>query len=84
MAERFVSVFVLVSEDADKLPPGYINVEDAANFLRVSDESVRRFISTGTLYAEKQYQAHGPVGWRWIIPTAGINRLKSLRKSEAP
>jgi hypothetical protein len=61
--------FTLVSEDVKKLPPGYINVEDAAVFLRLSDESVRRFIGHGTLDAEKQHQVHGPVGW--ILPTAG-------------
>jgi DeoR/GlpR family transcriptional regulator of sugar metabolism len=77
--ERSLVVFQLVSEDVPHLPPGYINVEDAATYLQVSDETIRRLIVDGQLEAEKQRQAHGPSGWRWIVRTPSVNRLRKIR-----
>jgi DeoR/GlpR family transcriptional regulator of sugar metabolism len=77
--ERSLVVFQLVSESISRLPAGYVNVEDAATYLQVSDETVRRLIVDGQLEAEKQQQVHGPSGWRWIVKTASVNRLKKVR-----
>lgn len=75
-----VTIFrqVAVSE-AWRLPPGfYLNVEDAALFLGTSDETIRRYIVKGEITAEKQKGHAGLAGWRWIIPTAEVNRLRRL------
>jgi hypothetical protein len=78
---RYITVFKLVEEDVPKLPQGFVNVEDAAIFLQVSDETVRRFIVEGELGGERQRHAHGPQGWRWVIPTRDVNRLKRVREA---
>lgn len=82
--DRALVVFQLVPEDVSRLPLGYVNVEDAATYLRVSDETVRRLIVDGRLEADQQQQAHGPAGWRWIVKTPSLNRLRKIRGKKNP
>ena len=74
-----VTIFRDVPTGTFKLPVGfYMNVEDAAIYLGKSDETVRRYIADGKIEAERQRGTHGLAGWRWIIPTKEINRLRRL------
>lgn len=77
---RSIRVFreVPLGLDLERLPDGFVNVEDAARFLGVSDETIRRHIEEGRIKAVRQEGVHGRTGWRYIIPTSELNRLKRL------
>lgn len=79
---RSVRVFREVSLDLglDRLPGGKMNVEDAARWLGVSDETIRRHIAEGRIKAEREQDVHGRTGWRWVIDTAEVNRLSRLAR----
>ena len=65
--------------DGARLPSGHtITVEDAAVVLGVSDETVRRAISNGSIHAEREDGTHGRFGWRWVLATDEVNRVKKL------
>lgn len=75
-----IRVFNEVSIDLDRLPPGFVSVEDAARWLGVSDETLRRHIAEGRIKAERQNATHGRAGWRYIITTAEVNRVRKLAR----
>lgn len=69
-----------VSISTSPLPPGYVSVKDAARLLGVTGETVRRYIADGKLAAkEVTYGARGRHGWRWVIPTSEVNRLRTIK-----
>lgn len=78
-----VTVFQVVDADAPKFPRAHwINVEDSAVVLDCSDETVRRLIENGDLQGRKQQAVHGPAGWRWIVPTDDLMRVRKVRKAQ--
>lgn len=79
-SQNTIRVFQEVPLDLhlDRLPPGEVNVEDAARFLQVSDETIRRHIVEGRIKARREHDVHGRSGWRWVVPTSEVNRLRRL------
>lgn len=68
-----------IEDTGGKLPAGFLMViEDAAEWLGVSDESLRRYISAGRIEAVREEGTHGRMGWRWAVPTEELNRVKRL------
>lgn len=62
-----------------KLPSGYlVRLEDAAEWLGVSDETLRRYIAADRVEAIREDGTNGRMGWRWVFETDEINRLKKL------
>lgn len=63
-----------------KLPPtGYMSVRDAATYLSVTSETIRRWISSGRISASKvETGARGRLGWRWIVDTREVERLARM------
>lgn len=81
-AETDIQVFNLVPLQEDRLPRGYVNVTDAARWLRVSDETVRRWIQSGRLEGiQTRVAARGREGWRWLVPTEALNALRRNLKA---
>lgn len=73
-----------LEDDVTKLPSGFFMiVEDAANWLGVSDESLRRYVAAGRIDAVREEGTHGRMGWRWAIPTEELNRVKRLSSTTA-
>lgn len=65
--------------DGSRLPGGhFMSVEDAAVVLGVSDETVRRSISSGRMSATREEGTHGRFGWRWVVTTDEVNRVRKL------
>lgn len=61
------------------LPSGFfVGIEDAAKWLQVSDESLRRYIAAGRIEAVREDGTAGRMGWRWGVPTDELNRVKKL------
>jgi len=75
--EETILVVREVPVTAETLPPGGVSVTDAARYLGVSDETVRRYIDAGRIRAERQASA-GREGWRHVIPTEELNRVRRL------
>jgi hypothetical protein len=75
-----VSVIQLVdavdATDVDKLPPGLLSLLDASICLGVSTQTVRNRIEIGQIAAVRQERSPGRMGWRWLVPTAEVRRLK--------
>lgn len=62
-----------------KLPSGFlVGLEDAASWLGVSDESLRRYIAADRIEAVREDGTHGRMGWRWAFMTDELNRIKKL------
>jgi len=80
-----VEVVNEVSLHAATLPPGYVSVKDAARLMGVTGETIRRYIADGKLAAkEVQYGARGRHGWRWVIPTSEVNRMRAVKANGHP
>ena len=69
-----------VPVSSEHLPPGEVSVEDAAAYLKVSDETVRRYISLGRIEARVEQGSVGSMGWRYVIPTEELARLRRLSR----
>lgn len=66
-----------------ELPVGFlVGLEDAAQWLGVSDESLRRYIGAGRIEGVREEGTHGRMGWRWALPTEELNRVKRLATSK--
>jgi hypothetical protein len=66
-----------VRANARDLPAdAWVTVHDAARFLGVSGEQVRRLVAGGTLAALKVHASPGPAGFRFLISTDDLNQRK--------
>lgn len=65
--------------DMAKLPSGFlVGLDDAADWLGVSDESLRRYVGANRIEAIREDGTHGRMGWRWAFTTDELNRVKKL------
>lgn len=63
------------------LPSGFLlTVVDAAAFLGVSDESLRRYGKSGRIECVREDGTHGRHGWRYAVTSDEVNRVKRLSK----
>ncbi len=77
---RTITVWNDVSVDAPRLPRGLMSVEDAAAWIGVSDETLRRYIEDGTFQgASKERNTWGREGWRWVVDTSQLMAFKKVR-----
>lgn len=80
--KRSIEVFNIVALDTKangsvRLPRGFVSVADAAAFLGVSDETIRRWIQTDRLDAQQvEERARGREGWRWVVPTTALTKAR--------
>ena len=80
--KRSIEVFNVVELDSKangstRLPRGFVSVADAAAFLGISDETVRRWIVNGRLDADQvEERARGREGWRWVVPTSALSKAR--------
>ena len=83
MAKKAVPTILVVqriSVNARDLPPGVVSVGDAAKFLGVTPETVRRNLATGHIVGKKEEGTAGHERWRWVIDSAELLRVRALRK----
>ncbi len=64
-----------IPEDAGELPEGFVSLADAAKWLGVSPEAVRKAIRSGRLPAQRE-RSSGKQGWRYVIRTTDLNLWK--------
>jgi hypothetical protein len=69
-----------IPEDADRLPAGYVSLADAAKWLGVTTEALRKAIRSGRLAAERE-RSSGKQGWRYVVRTADLNRWRRERRT---
>ena len=74
--EGGVEVVNYVDPEEAKLPAGLVSVTDAARFLDVSDEWIRRRIASQELTMHKR-RGRGSAGWRFLVETAELNKMKA-------
>lgn len=75
-------IHVIVPTFIDEpLPTGYVTAEDAATYLGVSGETVRRLIRDDKLIAAQDDQAQGPAGWRWLVFTPTLQTYRQARRA---
>ena len=80
---RFVRVWQEVSIDARRLPAGFISVEDAAVWIGVSDETMRRYIREGMFTGvTEEDESWGREGWRYVIDTQALMAFKKVRDTQ--
>ena len=63
--------------DLATLPPGLLSLIDAAAILGVNPETLRRRIRKGQVDVVRQRPSPGRMGWRWLISTDELRRLKT-------
>ncbi len=56
-------------------PTGFVSLADAAKWLGVSPEAVRKAIRSGRLPAQRE-RSSGKQGWRYVIRTTDLNLWK--------
>jgi hypothetical protein len=68
-----------VDPQATELPADcWVTAIDAARFLGLSREQIRRLVDKGKLTSRK-LRMSGPTGFRYMISTDELNRLKEER-----
>lgn len=72
----------MVPGDSFDLPEGLVTVDDAARYLGVARETIRRHISQGRLEAHRQENTPGRHGWCWMIDTAELMRVRAEKESD--
>ncbi len=64
----------------DDLPTkGYLDLRDSARWLGVSRTTVHEWINEGQVKALKDEPYPGKVGWRWLVPTSELRRVRKER-----
>lgn len=76
---RHIRVIQSVPVSSLALPAGTVSIEDAAAYLGVARETVRRCVNQGLLAAERHENTPGRQGWRWQISTDELMRFKDSR-----
>lgn len=74
-----IRVFNVVTLETEELPAGYVSSDDAARYLRVAPQTIRRMIERGDIVAVPD-NTSGRFGWRWLINTS---ELMAYKKSVA-
>lgn len=61
----------------EPLPPGgYLDLTDAAKYLGVARSTMQRWLEEGRVEALRDEPHSGRAGWRWLIPTSDLKRVK--------
>lgn len=61
------------------LPGGFrVRLQDAADYLGVSDESLRRYIKAGRIASVEEDGTQGRTGWRHALTTDEVNRVQRI------
>ncbi len=69
-----------IPEDAEELPEGYVSLADAARWLGLTSEALRKAIRSGRLPAQRE-RSSGKQGWRYVIRTEDLNQWRRRIRS---
>jgi len=79
MDDKTASVITRIKLTDDLPDTGFLDLRDAARWLGVSKTTLHEWVNDGTVKAVKQEPYQGKMGWRWLLPTAELRRLKEER-----
>jgi len=74
-----IQVFNIVKVGGPLPGKGYVGVDDAAKWLGLHRETVRRMIEEGRLKAEVAEGGRGSQGWRYVVPVSALKRADKLK-----
>jgi hypothetical protein len=75
--EPTIRVYVPVPLSATEMPEGFVSLADAARFLGVARETLRRGINQGTISAEVEHDPEDSDRWRYVFRSEEVLRVKA-------
>ncbi len=75
-----IQVFNIVKVGEPLPSKGFVGVDDAAKWLGLHRETVRRMIEEGRLKGVVAEGGRGSQGWRYVVPVAALQKVAKLRK----
>jgi predicted DNA-binding transcriptional regulator AlpA len=80
MDDKTANVITRVPLSSDLPEQGFLDLRDAAKWLGISKTTLHEWINDGDVKAVKDEPYQGKMGWRWLIPTAELRRVKAERE----